>query len=447
MEEVSFAVLGAGMAGLGAAYVLESSGASYVCYDKNASVGGHSRSIRYDNGFVFDEGGHISFTKNEHVQNVLAESVKGAFVEKRLTIDNYWQGYRIPHPIQNNLRHLPTELIVQIIADYAGGCSGVRARSEAGRMPDESRRQETYKDWLLRAYGATFAKTFPIVYGEKYHTTAMENLTTDWIGPRMYRPNLEELIRAALPGTGAIPNYIDHFRYPSSGGFLSYLEPFGEKLCVRLNKELVYLDPIERVIQFADGETISYGTVISSVPLPSLIPLIKGVPEEVLEASRKLAFSTAWLVNIGVGRADVSDSMVTYFYDQDVIFSRINLPHLFAESNAPAGCATIQAEIYFSEKYKPFGGSPHSLILRTIADLRRCGFIRKDDRILLTDAISSRYANVIYDLDRSAALRIVHDYLNEIRVTYCGRFGHWDHAWTDQAFISGEEAARDAMAG
>ena len=427
------------MAGLGASYALNSAGASFVCYEKNSYVGGHSRSIRYSNGFVFDEGGHISFTKNTQVQQILAENVLGEFVESRLIIDNHWQGRRLPHPIQNNLRHLPPELIVQIIADYK------QPEPPLAAIGTDATSKQTYANWLISSYGPTFAKTFPMVYGKKYHTTETENLTTDWIGPRMYRPTIQELVRSALPDTTPIPNYIDHFRYPSSGGFSSFLDPFAKRLDIRLNKRVTYLDPVTRILQFADGDRIAYGTVISSIPLPDLISLISGVPDDVLASSRKLAFSTAWLVNLGVDRADLSDAMVTYFYDDDVLLSRINMPHLFSNQNAPDGCGTIQAEIYFSDKYKPFFDSPQRLIDRTIADLRRCNILRPQDQILLADAIMSRYANVIYDFDRTDALRDVHGYLNDVGIRYCGRFGNWDHAWTDEAFVSGEESAKAAL--
>jgi hypothetical protein len=73
--------------------------------------------------------------------------------------------------------------------------------------------------------------------------------------------------------------------------------------------------------------------------------------------------------------------------------------------------------------------------------------LRADDKILLKETAIIPYANVIYDLDRSAALAKIHGFLDEIGVYYCGRFGNWDHAWTDQAFISGEETARRALEG
>src|SRR5579863_4551154 len=118
MAHEPIAVLGTGMAGFGAGYALERAHAPFVCYDKNAYYGGHTHSLHYDSGFVFDEGGHISFTKHAHVRNLLAANIGGRHEERKLAIDNYWRGYRIPHPVQCNLRGLPGELIARVIADF-----------------------------------------------------------------------------------------------------------------------------------------------------------------------------------------------------------------------------------------------------------------------------------------------------------------------------------------
>ena len=53
------------------------------------------------------------------------------------------------------------------------------------------------------------------------------------------------------------------------------------------------------------------------------------------------------------------------------------------------------------------------------------------------------YANVIFDLERDAALETVHGYLDDIGIAYCGRYGDWGYMWTDESFISGERAATD----
>ncbi len=56
-----------------------------------------------------------------------------------------------------------------------------------------------------------------------------------------------------------------------------------------------------------------------------------------------------------------------------------------------------------------------------------------------------RYANVIFDLDRTAALKTVHAYLDDIGIAYCGRYGDWGYMWTDESFKSGELAAEKAL--
>jgi protoporphyrinogen oxidase len=433
LQVKQIAVLGTGVAGLGAGYALEQAGVPFVCYDKNSYLGGHTRSFRYDGGFVFDEGGHISFTKHNHVRDVLAENVLGRYEERSLKIDNYWHGHRIPHPVQCNLQGLPAELVIKVIEDFIS----VRGKElQAG---------QSYAQWLYDTYGKTFAETFPMVYGRKYHTTAMDRLTTDWIGPRMYRPSLGEILRGAIGGNVTGVHYVDKFRYPSIGGFVSYLEPFAKRFEIRLNHRLIGIDPASKVLRFEDGKHVPYQNVISSIPLPELILLIDGASNDVLEAASKLAFTQAVLINLGVNRSDLSDSAITYFYDEDVVFSRINLPHMFSPNNAPPGCGTIQAEVYFSDKYRPFRGKPSDLIEPAIADLRRCGILWDSDSIILKDAVINRYANVIFDFDRVSAVTAVHGFLDDIGVHYCGRYGNWDHAWTDEAFLSGENTAQRAL--
>jgi protoporphyrinogen oxidase len=271
----------------------------------------------------------------------------------------------------------------------------------------------------------------------------MDRLTTDWLGPRMYRPDLEEVLRGALdyaPNTSM--HYVTSFRYPLEGGFVSYLRPLAAWTDLRLSRKVVALDPVAHTLRFASGEMADYECLISSIPLPELVPLIVGAPSNVVQAARRLAFTSAVIVNLGVARADLSEAHISYFYDPDIVFSRANFPHMLSAGNAPPGAGSVQVEVYFSDKYRPLRCDPAELIDPVIRDLTRCGVLREDDRLLMQEARLVRYANVIYDRERLGALRTVHAYLNEIGVRYCGRYGDWNHAWTDQAFESGEQAAR-----
>ncbi len=84
-----------------------------------------------------------------------------------------------------HLNALPKDLIVEIIADFV-------------KEQRVERKIANYEDWLVASYGRKFAELFPMTYTRKYHLTTPSNMSTDWLGPRMYRPSLEELLRGAL---------------------------------------------------------------------------------------------------------------------------------------------------------------------------------------------------------------------------------------------------------
>jgi protoporphyrinogen oxidase len=417
------------MAGFGAAHRLRDAGRTAVLFDKRGHYGGHTASYRYEDRFTFDEGPHVSFTKHERIARILADAIDQKHEILNTKVNNYWKGYWIKHPAQVNLHGLPPELVIRIITDFVA----------AKQQPPAT--IANYEDWLRASFGNTFAETFPMEYTIKYHTTVAANLSTDWIGPRLYQATLEEILRGALlPATPDV-HYIEGFRYPSQGGFVSYLRRFMEEADVRLGHELVSVDPGRRELRFANGERAGYAALISSIPLPDLVRLIAGAPPAVVEAAGRLACSEAVIVNLVVDRADLIDAHWTYIYDRDVFFTRLSTPHLQSPHNVPPGCGSIQAECYYSGKYRPLDRAPDECIAPVIRDLRRIGVLRETDRILFQNTMHLRHANVIFDLERAEAVAIVHRYLDELGIAYCGRYGDWAYSWTDESFLSGERAA------
>ena len=239
-----------------------------------------------------------------------------------------------------------------------------------------------YEQWLRASFGNTFAETFPMEYTIKYHTTTAANMNTQWIGPRLYRPKLEEVFRGALQPDSKDVHYISGFRYPSHGGFAAYLEPFRAMADIRLNHRVTRIDPVQRLLHFANGSSVSYGELVSSMPLPELIPMIAGAPRDVLAAAGRLACTEAVIVSLGIDRPDLIDAHWTYFYDQDIFFTRVSTPHLQSPHNVPPGCGSLQVECYYSRKYRPLDRRPEECIAPVIADLQRCGVLRERDRVL-----------------------------------------------------------------
>lgn len=435
MKETGIRILGAGCAGFGASHKLWEEGIEPVIYEARDHHGGHTSTFAYEDGFIFDEGPHISFTKNERIQKLFAESVGEKFEAFPANVNNYWKGHWIKHPAQVNLAGLPQELIVACIKDFIHA-----QNTDFGEI-------KHYEDWLHAAFGPTFADTFPGEYTKKYHTTEAKNLTTDWLGPRLYQPDLEEVLHGALSKETKDVHYIPNFRYPTEGGFVSYLDMFAKRSTLHLDHRVIEIDMATKTLGFANGKTALFETLISSIPLPALIPLIKDAPQDVREAAALLSCSQALMVNIGLNRAEISDNHWTYFYDQDICFSRLSFPHMFSPKVVPEGCGGIQAEIYFSDKWKPMTGKYEDWIEPVITDLLKVGLVRSRDEIIHTSTIFAPWGNVIFDQDRPRCLKIVHDYLKEIGIAYCGRYGDWAYIWTDESFISGERAANMVVKG
>jgi len=435
MSHPNFVVLGSGMAGFGAARRLHAEGITPIMFDKNSYHGGHTTSFKNEAGFIFDMGPHISYTKDPRIQEIFADSVDQRYETIQIYLNNYWRGHWPQHPVQLHLHGLPHDLVIKVISDFV----------EEKNAPE--RAIHNYADWLYSSFGKTFAETFPMQYTRKYHLTDAENLSTDWLGPRIYRPSLEEVLLGALSPTAPHVHYVTHFRYPSDGGFVRYLTKFVPLGNLHLGHSLVSINPIARTLSFSNGASVQYEQLISSVPLPELVPMIEGVPEDVVEAVRRLACSTCVLVNLGINREDLSKAHMTYFYDEDICFSRLGFPHMLSSKNAPAGMGSIQAEVYFSSKYKPFTGKPEDWIEPVIRDLLRCGVLHEDDQIVCKQAMLLKHANIIFDLERADAVKTVHGYLDDIGIAYCGRYGEWGYLWTDESFKSGEQAAERALSG
>ncbi len=176
------------MAGFGAAHAAHEAGVRPVMYDMHDHIGGHTASYEFPGGWTFDEGPHVSFTEDARIRDLLASNVDGKYEEFATRVNNYWKGHWIKHPAQINLHGLPTDLVTKILLEFV----------EVAQRTEPPSTVRNYEDWLRASFGKTFSETFPMEYTIKYHTTTAANMNTEWIGPRLYRPKLEEVFRGAL---------------------------------------------------------------------------------------------------------------------------------------------------------------------------------------------------------------------------------------------------------
>ena len=108
----------------------------------------------------------------------------------------------------------------------------------------------------------------------------------------------------------------------------------------------------------------------------------------------------------------------------------------FTQNNSPDGYGTLQIEIPYS-KDKPIILEKEELINKVIQYINKTENIGCDEINYLGD-INIDYGYVIYDFNRKKSLEIIHKFLDDNGIYYCGRFGEWAYLWSDQALISGK---------
>lgn len=419
-------VLGAGISGLSAGYHLKKDGIEVTLYEKKEEVGGLCRAKRYGN-FIFDYGGHVSFTSNKYVKNLFAKSVNYKYEEKEVSCLNYWKGYWIKHEPQNNLHSLPKEVIKKCLIDF------IYAEYE------DQMEIKNYRDWCQKKFGKFFSENFTNKYTKKFWTVDSQKLTTDWVGTRLNQPKLETIIDGVLDISRSNDHYINTFRYPKEGGYESFLKIFENDLDIRLKAYPIEIDIEQKEVYLNTGEIKKYEALISSIPLPELIKCIKNVPKYVLEATSCLNWTSLLMLNFYLKREISTLSQWNYYYDEDIPYSRIFYMSKFTQNNSPDGYGTLQIEIPYS-KNKPIILEKKELINKVIQCIHKTENISCDEINYLGD-INIDYGYVIYDFNRKKSLEIIHKFLDDNGIYYCGRFGAWAYLWSDQALISGKKIA------
>lgn len=416
MLNVDNLILGAGVAGLGAALSLSKQGKDYLVLEKSDAFGGLCGNFEI-NGFRFDRFVHFSFTSNQEVRNLFDSSAK-KIIRHTPNPYNLYHGVWIKHPAQNNLFPLTQQEKDEIISGFVN------------RKPSNTT-VRNYDEWLRLQYGNPFAERFPLVYTRKYWMHEAIDLRTEWVGKRMYQPSIEEVITGSRTPDTPLAYYTKEMRYPAKGGFLSYVRRIGESSNILYDSNVDNIDTLKRIV-YANGNKYMYNRIISSIPLPELIKIIDGVPDIVRNACNQLECTSGYHISIALKNNNIPPYLWWYIYDEDILAARVYSPSLKSPDNAPVGCSSLQMEVYCRENEY----SREQLIRGTVDKLIELSIICEED-ILFTHIGFEKYANVIFTEPIYKARKIVRNWLGEKGIVTIGRFGEWDYLWSDQSFLSG----------
>ena len=415
MRHVPIAIIGAGIAGMGAALRAKELGQHAVVFEASPSAGGLLDNFVVD-GFRFDNAVHLSFATESEVRRIFDRT---PYLTHPADSKCFDQGVWLKHPVQNNLFPLPAARKVELIKSFL-------SRSD---IPEPA----NYEQWLLSQYGEDIARSWPIAYTQKYWGTPAELLSVNWIGNRMRRAELDEILFGAF--TPETPNtyYTKEMRYPKVGGYKAFIQSLIDETDIELNARVVQVDPVSHRIDFENGNSVSYENLVSTLPLPELILMMNGVPEQVAAAAATLEATSIDLISVGFN-VPLDLDLWFYIYDKDIHASRAYSPSVKSPDNAPAGCSSLQFEVYQRGREARF--SADALKGNVRQAIRKMG-IAADEDILFLHHKRLPWGNVIFDVGMEGNRQIVRDHLASCEVKACGRFGEWDYLWSNQSFLSG----------
>ena len=339
-------IIGAGPAGLTAAYDLGKRGCRSVVVEADATVGGLSRTVERD-GWRFDIGGHRFFTKVSRVRDLWHEILPDEdFLLRPRMSRIYYRGRFIDYPLRagNALARLGPVEAVRCVLSYLW----VRLR------PPKD--QGTFEGWTAARFGWRLYRTFFKTYTEKAWGLPATELTADFAAQRIKNLSLAKAVwNALLPRRNQkdITSLIEEFEYPRLGPGMMWERC--RDLVEAQGSTVALESPVTRITH-ADGRAVSVTTstpdgevthpadhVISSMPITTLLEVMDPpVPADVRRAAAALPYRDFLTVALVVPEAAGFPDNWIYIHGPEVLVGRIQnygswSPHLVKDGRTCLG--------------------------------------------------------------------------------------------------------------
>lgn len=431
-------ILGAGPAGLGAGQRLRGDGRkSWKIFEASGRVGGLASSRLDKNGFTWDLGGHVLFSKNDFFNSLVKKTLGDEALVHRRESYIKMNGRLVPFPLQYNIHRLPQ----RVMEDCLAGLVQV-SRDGNGRAGPEN-----FEQWISTRLGHGIAKHFMLPYNRKLWSYPLNDMGFGWVGERVALPPIAAVKRSIKTGkdqTGWGGNA--DFRFPLRGGtgglMNGFAKPFREKIA--LLHEAKKIDPKAKTITFQNGKSASYKKLITTIPLDHLIKnVLTNPPPGVMRAADELRYNSGWVVGIGINRKIQGGRCWVYFPDKSFPFYRVTYFSNYSPYNVPypGSQSSFLCETSFHPDEKVTGSS---VLTKTIDGLVRARFIRNKEVKNIVSQWKLRIPRLypIPAKNRDAALKPITDYLKKHDIDSIGRFGGWRYEVgnVDHSFMAGHLA-------
>jgi protoporphyrinogen oxidase len=423
-------IIGAGLAGLGAAWKLKSKNLNISILEKESRPGGLCRTEQ-ENKFLFDYTGHLLHFKDPIFKEIVFSKLEGSLVQKTRDAWIWSKNVYTRYPFQANLFGLPIDVIIDCVYEYS--------------KQHFSEKKLTYTDfneWILNNFGEGIANHFLIPYNKKIYKRHPVELHPDCNGRFIPQSDLRLLLRGALSQESGDLGYNAKFFYPKHDGIETLVKSLSKQFEIRLNEQVERIDLANSMVYTSQGQSIHFDYIISSQPLPELVTSIHGgLLDNIGGDVKKLKYVSILNVNFGI-KGSVGEKHWVYVPEENYAFHRIGFPHNFSASNAPDGFSSVYLEI----SYDPWIGiNKGEAIENCISDCMKIGILKNRDDLAVVKVIDIPYGYVVFDHNRESIVNSIQSSLESAKIYTAGRFGSWVYSSMEDAFMDGFNKAEKVL--
>jgi protoporphyrinogen oxidase len=414
-------IVGAGPAGLTAAYQLTKAGVPSVVLEKDGVVGGISRTVHHD-GYHFDIGGHRFFTKVRAVEDLWREVLAPEdFLERGRMSRIYYRKKFFDYPLRasNALFGLGPWSSLLVLLSYL----------KAKLFP--IRDERSFADWVSNRFGRRLFETFFESYTEKVWGIPCTRLSAEWAAQRIRGLSLFTAVKNALLSrnstdvrdkSAVIKTLIDSFHYPRRGPGMMW-ETVADRIRER-GCDLRLAADVDRVYH-ENGRVVAVGVTrhgrteriegsdfVSTMPIRELVAkLDPAPPDEIRAAASKLSYRDFITVALIVDNPAVFPDNWIYIHDPDVKVGRVQNFKAWSPDMVPhPGKSCVGLEYFCFEGDGMWTSPDENLIAMAKREMEQLGLVRAAE---VEDAVVVRMpkAYPVYDDEYALALVEIRRYL------------------------------------
>lgn len=458
-QAVDVAIIGAGPAGLTAAYQLTKLGYSVTVIEKDAVyVGGISRTVEHG-GFRFDIGGHRFFSKSREVVDLWNEILPDDFIERPRMSRIYYEGKFYSYPLR------AFEALANLGLLRSAHC--MLSYGWAKTFPHKN--PKSFEQWVVNQFGHKLYSIFFKTYTEKVWGMPCDEMSADWAAQRIKGLSLGGAVLDGLKRSLGlnrkrndgmqVKTLLETFRYPRQGPGMMW-EAARDKVVAGGNRVLMDAELHQLAQDHATGRwrvqarrgdgmlTINAGHVISSAPMREVAGRLHPLPATLPNAAA-LNYRDFLTVALMIRADDLFPDNWIYIHDPRVKVGRVQNFRSWSPEMVPDDkVACVGLEYFCFEGDGLWSMSDGDLVKLAVEELATLGLAKPVD-VIGGNVVRQEKAYPVYDDSYRANVDAMRE---EIEARYptlhlVGRNGMHRYNNQDHAMMTAMLTVRNIVAG